>query len=130
MFPVFFCLSLEKVDSQNQKLCGDTIVLYDLGYRSIRFGISFYTIRNIVLYDSEYRTIRFRETLSGVAKTRVMGWGEASCNLQTTPHVAQGMQMDVCGGDKCHTCRWGFRLAAMWLLIIHNHLIHSKIRCF
>ncbi|MDY2692625.1 MAG: hypothetical protein SOV40_03150 [Prevotella sp.] len=40
-----------------------------------------------------------------MAKTRVMGWGEASCNLQTTPHVAQGMQMDVCGGDKCHTSR-------------------------
>ena len=35
------------------------IVLYDLGYRSIRFGISFYTIRDIVLYDLEYRTIRF-----------------------------------------------------------------------
>ena len=35
------------------------IVLYDLGYRSIRFGISFYTIWNIVLYDFGYRTIRF-----------------------------------------------------------------------
>ena len=59
MFPVFFCLSLEKVDSQNQKLCGDTIVLYDLEYRTIRFGISYYTILNIVLYDLGYRTIRF-----------------------------------------------------------------------
>ena len=65
-------------------------VLYDSEYRSIRFGISFYTIRNIVLYDLEYRSVRFRETLSGVAKTRVMGWGEASCNLQPTPHVALG----------------------------------------
>ena len=66
------------------------IVLYDLGYRTIRFGISYYTILDIVLYDLEYRSIRFRETLSGVAKTRVMGWGEASCNLQTTPPVAPG----------------------------------------
>ena len=66
------------------------IVLYDLKYRTIRFGISYYTIWDIVLYDFEYRTIRFRESLSGVAKTRVMGWGEASCNLQPTPHVALG----------------------------------------
>ena len=106
------------------------IVLYDFEYRSIRFGISYYTIWDIVLYDLEYRSIRFRETLSGVAKTRVMGWGEASCNLQTTPHVAQGMQMDVCGGNKCHTCRWGFRLAVMWLSIVYNHLIDSVIHCF
>ena len=28
------------------------IVLYDLGYRTIRFGISYYTIWDIVLYDS------------------------------------------------------------------------------
>ena len=35
------------------------IVLYDLGYRSIRFWISYYTIWDIVLYDFEYRTIRF-----------------------------------------------------------------------
>ena len=66
------------------------IVLYDLGYRSIRFGISFCTILNIVLYDLKYRSVRFRETLSSMAKTRVMGWGEASCGLQTTPHVAPG----------------------------------------
>ena len=66
------------------------IVLYDLKYRSIRFGISFCTILNIVLYDLKYRSVRFRETLSSMAKTRVMGWGEASCNLQTTPHVAPG----------------------------------------
>ena len=66
------------------------IVLYDLKYRTIRFGISYYTIWDIVLYDFEYRSIRFRESLSGVAKTRVMGWGEASCNLQPTPHVALG----------------------------------------
>ena len=31
------------------------IVLFDLGYRSIRFGISFYTIWDIVLYDSVNR---------------------------------------------------------------------------
>ena len=31
------------------------IVLYDLGYRSIRFGISYYMIWNIVLYDSVNR---------------------------------------------------------------------------
>ena len=31
------------------------IVLYDLGYRTIRFWISFYTILNIVLYDSVNR---------------------------------------------------------------------------
>ena len=66
------------------------IVLYDLKYRTIRFGISYYTIWDIVLYDLGYRSVRFRETLSGVAKTRVMGWGEASCNLQPTPHVALG----------------------------------------
>ena len=66
------------------------IVLFDLGYRTTRFGISYYTILNIVLYDFGYRTIRFRERLSGVAQTRVMGWGEASCGLQTTPHVALG----------------------------------------
>ena len=66
------------------------IVLYDLRYRTIRFGISYYTILNIVLYDFGYRTIRFRERLSGVAQTRVMGWGEASCGLQTTPHVVPG----------------------------------------
>ena len=35
------------------------IVLYDLKYRTIRFGISYYTIWDIVLYDFEYRTIRF-----------------------------------------------------------------------
>ena len=106
------------------------IVLFDLGYRTIRFGISYYTILNIVLYDFGYRTIRFRERLSGVAQTRVMGWGEASCNLQTTPHVAQGMQMDVCGGDKCHTCRWGGALAVMWPAVVFNHLIHSEMRLF
>ena len=66
------------------------IVLYDLRYRSIRFGISFCTILNIVLYDLKYRSVRFRETLSSMAKTRVMGWGEASCGLQTTPHVVPG----------------------------------------
>ena len=66
------------------------IVLYDFEYRTIRFGISYYTILDIVLYDLRYRTIRFREKLFGVAKTRVMGWGKASCNLQTTPHVALG----------------------------------------
>ena len=49
------------------------IVLYDLGYRTIRFEISYYTIWNIVLYDLGYRSVRFRETLSGVAKTQVMG---------------------------------------------------------
>ena len=45
------------------------IVLYDLEYRSIRFGISFYTIWDIVLYDLEYRTIRFGisyYTISGI----------------------------------------------------------------
>ena len=66
------------------------IVLFDLEYRTIRFGISYYTIWDIVLYDLEYRSIRFRERLSGVAQTRVMGWGEASCGLQTTPHVVPG----------------------------------------
>ena len=90
MFPVFFCLSLEKVDSQNQQLCGDTIVLYDLGYRSIRFGISFYTIRDIVLYDLEYRTIRFRESLSCAAKTRVMGGARPLAVCKPPPHVAPG----------------------------------------
>ena len=35
------------------------IVLFDFEYRTIRFGISYYTILNIVLYDSGYRTIRF-----------------------------------------------------------------------
>ena len=35
------------------------IVLFDLGYRTIRFEISFYTIWDIVLYDLGYRTIRF-----------------------------------------------------------------------
>ena len=130
MFPVFFCLSLEKVDSQNQKLCADTIVLYDLGYRTIRFGISYYTIRDIVLYDLEYRSRRFRESLSGAAKTRVMGGAKPLATCKPPLTLPPAMQMDVCGGNKCHTCRWGFRLAVMWLSIIHNHLIHSKIRCF
>ena len=31
------------------------IVLYDLGYRTIRFEISYYTILDIVLYDSVKR---------------------------------------------------------------------------
>ena len=152
MFPVFFCLSLEKVDSQSQKLCGDTIVLYDFEYRTIRFGISYYTIWNIVLYDleyrtirfgisyytiwdivlydSEYRSIRFRESLSCAAKTRVMGGARPLAGCRPPLTLPPAMQMDVCGGNKCHTCRWGFRLAVMWLSIIHNHLIHSKIRCF
>ena len=44
------------------------IVLFDLEYPTIRFGISYYTIWDIVLYDLGYRSVRFRESLSGVAK--------------------------------------------------------------
>ena len=56
------------------------IVLYDLGYRTIRFEISYYTIWNIVLYDLKYRSIRFRETLSGAAKP---GWWGGARPLAT-----------------------------------------------
>ena len=105
MFPVFFCLSLEKVDSQNQKLCGDTIVLYDLGYRTIRFGISYYTISGIVLYDFENRYRGFPNP--------VMGWGEAYFRPETTPTLPPAVQADVFGGNKCHTCGWGDAMSVM-----------------
>ena len=121
------------------------IVLYDSGYRTIRFGISYYTIRNIVLYDSGYRSIRFGISFytiwnivlyDSVNRCPVQpkpGWWVGRGLLRFANHpltLPPAMQMDVCGGNKCHTCRWGFRLAVMWLSIIHNHLIHSKIRCF
>ena len=95
-----------------------------------RFWISYYTILNIVLYDFGYRTIRFRETLSDAAKPGWWGGARplATCNPPLT--LPSAMQMDVCGGNKCHTCRWGFRLAVMWLSIVYNHLIDSVIHCF
>ena len=99
------------------------IVLYDLGYRTIRFGISYYTIWDIVLYDSVNRCPVW---------PKPGWWGGArplaTCNPPLT--LPSAMQMDVCGGNKCHTCRWGFRLAVMWLSIVYNHLIDSVIHCF
>ena len=106
------------------------IVLYDLEYRTIRFGISYYTIWDIVLYDSEYRSIRFRESLSGAAKTRVMGGARPLAGCKPPLTLPPAMQMDVCGGDKCHTCRWGGALAVMWPAVVFNHLIHSEMRLF
>ena len=99
------------------------IVLYDLKYRTIRFGISYYTIWDIVLYDSVNRCPVW---------PKPGWWGGArplaTCNPPLT--LPSAMQMDVCGGNKCHTCRWGFRLAVMWLSIVYNHLIDSVIHCF
>ena len=114
------------------------IVLYDLEYRTIRFGISYYTIWDIVLYDLRYRTIRFWISFCTIP------WNVVRCGQNPGDGVGRGllrfanhpltlppaMQMDVCGGNKCHTCRWGFRLAVMWLSIVYNHLIDSVIHCF
>ena len=92
-------------------------------YRSVRFGISYYTIWDIVLYDSVNRCPVW---------PKPGWWGGArplaTCNPPLT--LPSAMQMDVCGGNKCHTWRWGFRLAVIWVLMFHNHLIHSKVRCF
>ena len=59
-------------------------------YRSVRFGISYYTIWDIVLYDLGYRSIRFRESLSCAAKTRVMGGARPLAVCKPPPHVAPG----------------------------------------
>ena len=99
------------------------IVLYDLGYRTIRFGISYYTIWDIVLYDSVNRCPVW---------PKPGWWGEArplaTCNPPLT--LPSAMQMDVCGGNKCHTCRWEGALAVMWPAVVFNHLIHSEMRLF
>ena len=96
-------------------------------YRSIRFGISFYTIWNIVLYDLEYRSIRFGisyYTISGIViydfenryrgfPDPVMGWGEAYFRPETTLTLPPAVQADVFGGNKCHTCGWGDAMSVM-----------------
>ena len=81
------------------------IVLYDLEYRSIRFGISFYTIWDIVLYDFENRNFGFPDP--------VMGWGEAYFRPETTLTLPPAVQADVFGGNKCHTCGWGDAMSVM-----------------
>ena len=42
-----------------------------------------------------------------------MGWGEAYFRPETTLTLPPAMQMDVCGGNKCHTCRWGDAMSVM-----------------
>ena len=96
------------------------IVLYDSGYRSIRFGISFYTIWDIVLYDFgiSYYTISgiviydFENRYRGFPDP-VMGWGEAYFRPETTPTLPPAVQADVFGGNKCHTCGWGDAMSVM-----------------
>ena len=110
MFPVFFCLSLEKVDSQNQQLCGDTIVLCDLEYRTIRFGISYYTILNIVLYDLEYRTIRFGISYYTI-RNIVLYDSVNRCPVQPNPGdgVGRGLLQPANHPSRCPwPCRWMF----------------------
>ena len=81
------------------------IVLYDLGYRTIRFGISYYTIWGIVIYDFENRYRGFPDP--------VMGWGEAYFRPETTLTLPPAVQADVFGGNKCHTCGWGDAMSVM-----------------
>ena len=81
------------------------IVLYDLEYRSIRFGISYYTISGIVIYDFENRYRGLPDP--------VMGWGEAYFRPETTLTLPPAVQADVFGGNKCHTCRWGDAMSVM-----------------
>ena len=81
------------------------IVLYDLEYRSIRFGISYYTISGIVIYDFENRNFGFPDP--------VMGWGEAYFRPETTLTLPPAVQADVFGGNKCHTCGWGDAMSVM-----------------
>ena len=81
------------------------IVLYDLGYRTIRFGISYYTISGIVIYDFENRNFGFPDP--------VMGWGEAYFRPETTLTLPPAVQADVFGGNKCHTCGWGDAMSVM-----------------
>ena len=110
MFPVFFCLSLEKVDSQNQQLCGDTIVLCDLEYRTIRFGISYYTILNIVLYDFEYRSIRFGISYYTI-RNIVLYDSVNRCPVQPKPGwwVGRGLLRVADHPSRCpRPCRWMF----------------------
>ena len=89
-------------------------------YRSIRFGISFYTIWDIVLYDFgiSYYTISgiviydFENRYRGFPDP-VMGWGEAYFRPETTLTLPPAVQADVFGGNKCHTCGWGDAMSVM-----------------
>ena len=77
------------------------IVLYDLKYRSIRFGISFCTILNIVLYDLGYRSIRF-----GISFYTIP-WNVVRCGQNPGDGVGRGLLQPANHPSRCpRPCRW------------------------
>ena len=79
------------------------IVLYDLKYRTIRFGISYYTIWDIVLYDFEYRTIRFWISYYTIP------WKVVRCGQNPGDGVGRGLLQPATHPSRCpRPCRWMF----------------------
>ena len=79
------------------------IVLYDLKYRSIRFGISFCTILNIVLYDFEYRSVRFWISFCTIP------WNVVRCGQNPGDGVRRGLLRIANHPSRCpRPCRWMF----------------------
>ena len=79
------------------------IVLYDFEYRTIRFGISFCTIWDIVLYDLEYRTIRF-----GISYYTIP-WIVVRCGQNPGDGVGRGLLQPATHPSRCpRPCRWMF----------------------
>ena len=89
------------------------IVLYDSGYRTIRFGISYYTIWDIVLYDSGYRTIRFGISYYTI-RNIVLYDSVNRCPVQPKPGwwVGRGLLRVADHPSRCpRPCRWMFVVA-------------------
>ena len=72
-------------------------------YRSVRFGISYYTIWDIVLYDFEYRTIRFGISFYTILNIVVR------CGQNPGDGVGRGLLQPATHPSRCpRPCRWMF----------------------
>ena len=72
-------------------------------YRSVRFGISYYTIWDIVLYDFEYRTIRFWISYYTIP------WKVVRCGPNPGDGVGRGLLRFANHPSRCpRPCRWMF----------------------